>query len=280
MAKMMGNSGFGDRFESMKFTMEENYQDWKINSELEAEAFVFEAPEDAKKVDNFFEAFGGGGGREEPSPLLNKPAPEFTLELLDGGEMNLADHRDKDVVMLDFWATWCGPCVQEIPILVEVAAEFEDKNVVFYAVNQGEDADTIREFLETEELDITVALDSESVVGEQYGVTGIPMTVLIDKQGTVQSVHVGYRPDVKKVLTEEFTAILEGKNLAEETLKKAEEEKQKAESDDDTTDEARPAEPTEVESPATEEETPNAKRKARRAKRKAAEVESKVEKSE
>src|SRR5690349_4238380 len=85
---------------------------------------------------------------QEKHPLDGKPAPAFSLDLLKGGKATLADHKNKNVVILDFWATWCGPCVQAMPIVSEVAKSFADKGVVLYAVNEQEEADAVKAFLE------------------------------------------------------------------------------------------------------------------------------------
>ncbi len=151
---------------------------------------------------------------EEPHELVGKPAPAFTLDTLDGGKVDLAAHKGKDVVVLDFWATWCGPCVQALPILTDVTREYRDKGVVFYAVNQREEAEVIGEFLKKKKLDVSVALDSQGKIGNLYGVEGIPQTVIIDKNGTVQIVHVGFGPDLRQRLPRELDAVLAGKNFA------------------------------------------------------------------
>ncbi len=138
------------------------------------------------------------------------------MPLLDGTEFSLASYREKNVVMIDFWATWCGPCVEEMPVLAEVADEYSDQGVVFCALNQDEDIETIQKFLDEKELDIMVGLDSAGAMGAAYGVQGIPTLVLIDKSGIVQSVHVGYRPDIKDVLQRELDTLLAGKTLFDE----------------------------------------------------------------
>ena len=88
-------------------------------------ASAFEPPAGAKKVKSFME--GPGGGEETPSPLLGTAAPDVTLKLLEKGEFRLKEHKGEHVVMIDFWATWCGPCVQELPILTEVADSYKEK---------------------------------------------------------------------------------------------------------------------------------------------------------
>ena len=80
-----------------------------------------------------------GNGRE--------PAPDFTLESLDGGEISLSDFRGKTVI-IDFWATWCPPCVRTLPTMSDVAAEYKDRGVEFFAVDIGETPDEVRAFLE------------------------------------------------------------------------------------------------------------------------------------
>src|ERR1700691_4448195 len=77
------------------------------------------------------------------SALVGQPAPAIDLEALSGGHFRLADHLGKDVVMLDVWATWCGPCRMELPILLQVAKEYRSKGVALYGINQREDKKTI-----------------------------------------------------------------------------------------------------------------------------------------
>jgi len=197
------------------------FKNWKIDAPIAADTFVFKAPAGSQKVDSLFGGAGGGGGKPERSPLLGKPAPSVQLKLLDGSNFQLEDHRDKDIVMMDFWATWCGPCVQELPILADVAKAYKDKGVVFRAVNLQEQPNKIQEFLKSKKLELTVALDSAGSTGSAYGAQAIPMLVLIDKKGVVQSVHVGYNPTIKKTLQKELDALLAGKDLAKDAAESA-----------------------------------------------------------
>ncbi len=214
-AMAQADNAFQDR--ELKATFVSSFTDWRLDKPVDAKEFVFTPPEGAQKSESLFDAFAGG--TEELSPLLGEAAPVFDLELLAGGRTNLKDHAGKDVVMLDFWATWCGPCVEELPLLAEVAHEYKDKQVVFFAVNQGEEPQEIREFLKEKALDVTVALDPEGDTGDRYGVDGIPTLVLIDKAGVVQVVHVGYSSNIKSILRQELDDLLAGKNLAEEALR-------------------------------------------------------------
>ena len=179
------------------------FSDWVVDVELPDETFRFEPPEDAEKID----ASETREPEEKSHPLQGKPAPALSLDLLDGGKMDLAAHKDKNIVVLDFWATWCGPCRVALPVLAEVTNEYKDKGVVFYAVNLGEAPKTIRAFLKKVGLNIAVALDTDGKTGGLYEVQGIPQTVIIGKNGTVEIVHVGVAPDLKTQLKGELDAL-------------------------------------------------------------------------
>jgi thiol-disulfide isomerase/thioredoxin len=156
-----------------------------------------------------------GGTSGEGSSLVGQPAPKIEQELLDGGHFSLDAQKGKKIVILDFWATWCGPCVREMPLVAEVAEEYRDRGVALYCLNQREDPDTIRAFLEEKKFDVHVSLDAKSEAGRAYGVRGIPTLVVIDKAGLVQSVHVGFNPDIGRQLKKELDALLAGKDLAD-----------------------------------------------------------------
>lgn len=189
-------------------------------------AFVFHPPIGSVKSSSLslmsliLESMPQRNAEAEIHPLVGQMAPEVELKTLSGEDFKLSDVRGKKVVMLDFWATWCPPCVRELPILTEVAAEFENRDVLFVGANQGEDAETIQEFLEKSKLKFEILLDSDGTAGESYQVQGIPMLVLIDKQGKIQAVHVGFSPKIGDTLRTELNSILEGVDLAEEAKAK------------------------------------------------------------
>ncbi len=137
-------------------------------------------------------------GEQPPSPLLDKPAPDFELELLDGQKASLAGLRGK-IVILDFWATWCGPCLNSLPILMEIEKENKE-DITLIAVNQQEDPEELRAFLATQLWDLTVGLDRDGQLGQVYGASAIPLTVVLDREGVVRHVHVGSTPDLKQDL--------------------------------------------------------------------------------
>ena len=205
--------------EGMKMEMEVRFDGWAVNVDLPEDQFAFVPPKGAEQVETFFE---GMDFEQETHSLVGQSAPPFKLALLDGGELDLSAQKGRNIVILDFWATWCGPCVKALPNLIDVAKTYEDRGVVFYAVNQRETPEKIRAFLERKRFNLRVPLDREGRVGELYGVQGIPQTVVIGKDGTVQAVHVGFMPGMKKELSNELDALLAGKNLAEEARAKEE----------------------------------------------------------
>ena len=215
MKKSLAASGLGEeQLKGAQFSIVQRYKNWRFDQKLPDDAFKFEPPQGAKKVADFF-AGGTGGAEPEISPLVGKPAPDVDLELLDGGRLNLKEQKGK-VVVLDFWATWCGPCVREMPLVAKVADAYREKGVSLYCLNQREDSDTIRDFLKDKEFEVTVVLDSDGDAGTAYGVQGIPTLVLVDKAGVVQSVHVGFSPNIGDKLRQELDALLAGKDLAAE----------------------------------------------------------------
>jgi peroxiredoxin len=220
MTKSIANTPAATQLKGQKVEVIQTFKGWKVNAAADEKTFAFQPPAGSQKVDSFFEAVGGGD-REAPSPLVGKPAPELGLKLLDGGELRLKDHRDKDIVMLDFWATWCGPCVQELPLLTEVAGSYKDKGVAFFGINERETPEQIKKFQADKNLKFTVALDTDGAAGTAYGADAIPMLVLVDRKGIVQSVHIGYNPSIKKTLAKELDALLAGKELAKEAAGQA-----------------------------------------------------------
>lgn len=114
---------------------------------------------------------------------------DFTATLTDGSEFTLSDHEGK-VILLNFWATWCGPCVGEMPAF-EKLQETYGEDLVLLAVNSGEDEGTVTSFLEKNGYTFPVALDPEYAVAMLYPTDAIPYTVIIGTDGKVAVTQVG-----------------------------------------------------------------------------------------
>jgi len=134
----------------------------------------------------------GGNLSVKKDPLIGKNAPQFESVLLDGSKFKLENHKGK-VVVLDFWATWCGPCVRALPVLIEKMSQFEKDELILLAVNQGETKKVISQFLKKKKLQqLNVVMDRKKSIGRDYKVQGIPKTVVIDQEGVIRHVEVGF----------------------------------------------------------------------------------------
>lgn len=203
----------------LRITSTANFNDWQDNPTAGPDTFAFTAPQGSVKIDNPADQV------EPPHPLLGKMAPAINLDLLGGGKLDLASLKNKNVVILDFWATWCGPCKRAMPIIEQVADEYKKKGVLLYAVNLEESAEDVQKFVDQSGITATIALDAAGTAARDYQAQAIPQTVLVGKDGTVQVVHVGLLPDLENQLRKELDALLAGKDLATETKAKAEKSK-------------------------------------------------------
>lgn len=160
-------------------------------------------------------ADGSGSAFGTYSPLVGKQAEDFALELLNGKKFQLSEHKNK-VVVLDFWATWCVPCVQAFPQLIGATSKYPD-DVVFIAVNQQENAATIRDFLKAHEWTAEVALDRDGNIGRMYQVDGIPQTVVIGRGGKIEKVGLGVSPNLEAELSTTLAELVAAKVVTEAT---------------------------------------------------------------
>ena len=126
-----------------------------------------------------------GWGRPTPTPqLLGKAAPDFRLKRLRGSELSLAEFKGK-VVLLDFWATWCAPCRQEMPDFEKLHRELSGKDVVILAVDVNEGEDIVAEYIDKEKYTFPVLFSEGTDVLERYSVNAYPTLVAIDKSGRI-----------------------------------------------------------------------------------------------
>ena len=131
-----------------------------------------------------------------------KPAPDFKLKTLDGKEVSLSDYRGK-VVLINFWATWCPPCREEMPLFKRVYERYKNKGFEILAVSTDTSVDPVKKFVKEYKLDFPVLLDTDNI-SSLYGIQGLPTSFLIDREGKIVKVRLGkykeIESDLKKVL--------------------------------------------------------------------------------
>ena len=155
-------------------------------------------------------AFGLGHRRGQSgglSPLVSRRAmPELVLDQLGGGSWRVADHRGQ-VVLINYWATWCGPCVEEMPGLARLTRETKGLAVVGISMDEG-DQGKVKAFVDRLQVPYPVAFPGATSQMEA-GMTGLPTTILVDKSGRVAKTYVGavrrqdFETDVKVLLNEQ-----------------------------------------------------------------------------
>ena len=135
-------------------------------------------------------------------------APDFTVEMLDGSHITLSDLRGK-VVLVNFWATWCPPCRQEMSHLQkDVIDRFAGKDVVVLPISRGEESKTVEQFIERMGYTFPVGLDRDQSIYKKYASNYIPRSVVVGKDGKVVYVAVGYDEEIAKEVDNAITEAL------------------------------------------------------------------------
>jgi thiol-disulfide isomerase/thioredoxin len=137
---------------------------------------------------------------------VDQPAPPFILANLGGQDISLDQYRGK-IVMLDFWATWCGPCRMTMPILEKLQKEYRD-DLTLLAINIQESPELVEPYVRKQNIKSTVLLDRRGSVSAAYGSNSIPMHVLIDRQGVIRHIQVGYGANMEAQLRAEINKLL------------------------------------------------------------------------
>ena len=152
----------------------------ELNDSVHDELFTFIPPSDAKLIQDFPDPRNNFGGTD----LTGDQVPSLKLKSADGKVVSIESFRGKPV-LLDFWATWCGPCVEALPQLAQIYAEAKDKGFVLLAVDQDEEANTGAEFLLKKGYNWPDFHDGNGEVEKLVGSSGIPRTMLVDAQGKI-----------------------------------------------------------------------------------------------
>lgn len=143
------------------------------------------------------------------SGLVGQPAPDFALRSWEGRNVRLSEHLG-EVVLINFWATWCGPCRQEMPLLDEIYGKYRRAGLVLFSVNLDEanNLDAAREMATTLRVSYPVLFDARKEVSRAYQASTMPLTVLIDREGVVRYVSEGYKLGYETRYTDKLRELL------------------------------------------------------------------------
>jgi peroxiredoxin len=141
------------------------------------------------------------------SGLEGRPAPDFALKSSTGENLRLSEYRG-DVVMINFWATWCGPCRQEMPLLDELYNRYQRVGFNLLGVNIDDDSRRAMKMIEELGVNFPVLFDARKEVSKLYSVEAMPVTVLVDREGTVRHVHHGYKPGYEEKYLDQVRSLL------------------------------------------------------------------------
>lgn len=146
----------------------------------------------------------GKAGNEISS---SKAAPDFELTSVDGKQVKLSDFKNK-IVILDFWATWCGPCRESIPDLVDLRKKYKDKGLEIIGISLDDEntVENVKPFINNYGINYTIVHGNSKVVQDYGNITGIPTMFIIDQKGNIVTSHMGLVP--KKIIEDEITKLI------------------------------------------------------------------------
>jgi len=124
---------------------------------------------------------------------VSGPAPDFTLQSRSGENLKLSEFRG-EVVMINFWASWCGPCRQEMPLLDELYRRYHPMGFTILGINVEQERENALRLLEEIPVSFPILFDSDNRVAERYALSAMPSTVMVDRDGNLRFVHLGYLP--------------------------------------------------------------------------------------
>jgi len=189
-----------DGVPSESVVFEEEHREIRTGHPIPGGSFDFRPPEGATEALT----------RDAALRLEGEKAPGFSLPAEGGGTLSLESYKGK-IVLLDFWASWCPPCRKELPVLQSVYKEFKDRGVVLIGISCDQDKEKGEAFVKENKLDFPIGYDSEGEVGKMYKVTSLPTLFILDREGTIQKVHIGMPPDLETLLKKELEAFLDRK---------------------------------------------------------------------
>jgi len=141
------------------------------------------------------------------SGMEGQPAPDFALKSSTGENLRLSEYRG-DVVMINFWATWCGPCRQEMPLLDALHSRYQRVGFSLLGVNIDDDSRRAMQMIEELGVSFPVLFDARKEVSELYEVEAMPVTVIVDREGNIRYIHHGYKPGYEDKYLDQIRSLL------------------------------------------------------------------------
>ena len=141
------------------------------------------------------------------SSLEGQVAPDFVLRSATGENLRLSEYRG-DVVLINFWATWCGPCRQEMPLLDDLYGRYQRVGLNLLGVNIDEDSRRAMQMVQELGVNFPVLFDENKEVSKLYEVEAMPVTILVDREGIVRHIHHGYKPGYEEKYLTEIRSLL------------------------------------------------------------------------
>jgi len=141
------------------------------------------------------------------SGMEGQPAPDFSLKSSTGENLRLSEYRG-DVVMINFWATWCGPCRQEMPLLDALYSRYQRVGFNLLGVNIDDDSRRAMQMIEELGVNFPVLFDARKEVSKLYEVDAMPVTVIVDRSGNVRYIHHGYKPGYEDKYLDQVRSLL------------------------------------------------------------------------
>ncbi len=219
----------------VSYELRYDFLTWRVIGKVDEKLFTYDPPKDAKEFDSLDDYYAMIAQENEKHPLLGVMAPQFEGELLDGKVVGPEQFKDK-VLVIDFWATWCNPCIEAMPTIQKVCQKYKEKGVMLLAVNVGEDTKKIQEFVKKQGWKIDVVIDDQMEVSKGFSADVIPLTMLVSREGMVEAVHFGYpgAESLEKRLSDDLDILTDGGVIetatSEEKAKRADKAKKEADS--------------------------------------------------
>ena len=184
-----------------------DYVSVKPDVEVPADVFAWVPPKDAKDA---VKAAAESDPEAAVKALKGQVAKDWTAKTLKDETVSFKDLKGK-VVVLDFWATWCGPCVEGLPHVDKMYQDFKAKGVQVFAVNAQETKERVQKFITEQKLTLPIVLDADGKICQTYNIAIFPATLVIGKDGKISETFVGIGPDSDEKLRAAVTAALEAK---------------------------------------------------------------------